>query len=225
MEPCFHPRVKVCCISSVEEAWLAIRCGASALGLVSEMPSGPGVISEARIAEIAAIVPPGITTFLLTCKQEPEAIIAQHQRCATNCIQLVDKVLPGSHTRIKAALPGISLVQVIHVSGEESIEEAVELAEHVDAILLDSGNANLKVKVLGGTGRTHNWEFSRRIRKKIDKPLFLAGGLTAQNAPGATLQVAPFGLDLCSGVRTEGKLDATKLLAFFTSLQNLKGTA
>ena len=218
MEASKKPRVKICCISSVEEAWLAIRYGASALGLVSEMPSGPGVIAESLIAEIAAVVPPGVATFLLTCKQNAPSIIAQQRRCGVNTIQICDRLEEGSYDEMRAAMPGISLVQVIHVGGEESIEEAMFVCDHVDAVLLDSGNQSLAVKELGGTGRAHDWSISARIRHRLDVPVFLAGGLKAENVREAVEQVRPFGVDLCSGVRTNGKLDEEKLAAFFDQL-------
>ena len=167
MQPTLRPRVKICCISSREEARLAIRCGASALGLVSEMPSGPGVISEEQIAEIAAEVPPPIATFLLTCHQDSESIIAQQRRCTTNTIQICDRLTNGSYLDLKRALPGISIVQVIHVVGPESVDEARAVAPQVDAILLDSGNPALATKELGGTGRRHDWTLSRKIREQI----------------------------------------------------------
>jgi phosphoribosylanthranilate isomerase len=221
MEPVKIPRIKICCIQSVDEARMAIRAGASALGLVSAMPSGPGVISEERIAEIAAFVPPPIATFLLTSLQDTDQIIAQHRRCQTNTIQLCDRLNKGTHAELNQALPGIKIVQVIHVTGEESLSEAVEIARHVDALLLDSGNQKLEVKELGGTGRTHNWEISRKIRESVDVPVFLAGGLNPANAAEAVRQVEPFGLDICSGVRTNGKLDERKLQSFFWALPGL----
>ncbi|MCH9007271.1 phosphoribosylanthranilate isomerase [candidate division KSB1 bacterium] len=212
-----HPRIKICCISSREEAWLAIRCGASALGLVSEMPSGPGVISEEQIAAIVTIVPPGVATFLLTCKQEVPGIIEQHKRCGVSTIQIVDTLESGTHADLRTALPGIKIVQVIHVSGEKSVEQSEKVAPQVDALLLDSGNPELQVKELGGTGRTHNWEISKRIRERVTVPVFLAGGLNPGNVAAAVQEVAPFGLDVCNGVRTDGKLDETKLAAFFSA--------
>jgi phosphoribosylanthranilate isomerase len=210
-----RPRVKICCIASVEEAALAIACGASALGLVSHMPSGPGVIEEDCIAEIAARIPPAVTSFLLTCKQEVADIIAQHRRCRTNCIQLCDRLAPGSYRQLKDSLPGISIVQVIHVMGPQSVQEAVTAAPLVDAILLDSGNPSLAVKELGGTGRTHDWSFSRAIRERVGIPVFLAGGLRPENVRAAIEEVGPFGLDVCSGVRSQGRLDGDKLERFF----------
>jgi phosphoribosylanthranilate isomerase len=212
-------RIKICCISSVEEAALAVSCGASALGLVSAMPSGPGVIEEEHIADIIRTVPPAIGTFLLTSKQDADAIIDQQLRCRPNTMQLVDHVPEAELIKLRRALPGISLVQVIHVTGEESVEEALAVGPHVDAILLDSGNQKLAVKELGGTGRVHDWSISRRIRETCRKPLFLAGGLNSDNVRNAIEQVQPFGLDLCSGVRSNGRLDETKLRAFFTAAQ------
>jgi phosphoribosylanthranilate isomerase len=199
----------------MEEAQLAISIGASAIGLVSEMPSGPGVITEFKIKEIAEAVPPPIATFLLTSKTDADEIIAQQKRLGTNTIQIVDELKTGTHQEIKDALPGINIVQVIHVIDEASVGAAVRVAENVDAILLDSGNPYLEVKELGGTGRRHNWEVSRKIRETVDIPIFLAGGLNHSNVREAIETVSPFALDVCSGVRTNGNLDSAKLKMFF----------
>ena len=212
------PFVKVCCISSLEEARLAMEAGACALGLVSEMPSGPGVISDERIAEIAARIPPPVATFLLTCRQDADEIIAQHTVCRTTTLQLVDYVPIEELKKLRAGLPGIKLVQVIHVMDQASVDEARTSAPFVDALLLDSGNQKLPVKELGGTGRTHDWTLSRRIRDTVDRPVFLAGGLTPSNVREAVEKVRPYGLDLCSGVRTQGALDPGKLEGFFEAL-------
>jgi phosphoribosylanthranilate isomerase len=213
------PRVKICCIASIEEAAFAIEAGASALGLVSHMPSGPGVIEDALISQIAATVPPAICTFLLTSRQSVGEIVAQQRFCRANAIQICDHLTHGAHRELKRALPGISIVQVIHVTGPESMEEAATVARDVDAILLDSGNQKLAVKQLGGTGRTHDWALSRTIRERISIPLFLAGGLTPDNVTAAIAAVHPFALDVCSGVRTAGKLDVDKLTRFFSAVK------
>ena len=212
-----RPRIKICCIASIDEARLAIDAGASALGLVSQMPSGPGVISWEQIATIAAAVPPPIATFLLTCSQDAEEIVEQQRRCGTSVIQLCDRLRRGTHRDIRRALPGIRLVQVIHVVDESSVDEARSVAGGVDALLLDSGNQSLAVKELGGTGRVHDWKLSARIRESVPAPLFLAGGLNADNVRDAVRAVQPFGLDICSGVRTDGALDERKLRAFMLS--------
>jgi phosphoribosylanthranilate isomerase len=218
MEATRKPRVKICCISSVEEARLAVSCGASALGLVSAMPSGPGPIEESLIATIAATIPPGVSSFLLTCATDAGHIIEQQRRTGVNTIQLVDRVSTAVHRELRRTLPGIAFVQVVHVLGEESIAEAVEASQMVNAILLDSGNPNLKIKKLGGTGRVHDWTLSRRIREAINVPMFLAGGLNVANVGEAIRQVGPYALDICSGVRTDGKLDKAKLQAFFEAV-------
>jgi phosphoribosylanthranilate isomerase len=215
----YKPRVKICCISSIEEAQTAIRFGASAIGLVSEMPSGPGVISEELIGEITRNVPAGIDTFLLTCKQNPEAVIAQQQKTLVNTIQLVDAFPLSGYAILRQALSGIRIVQVIHVSGDKSIQEVAAIAPYVDAILLDSGNPLLATKELGGTGRTHNWSVSRHICEDVHIPIYLAGGLKPENVHEAVEQVHPYALDVCSGVRTNGYLDTQKLAAFFSNIK------
>src|SRR6185503_3968951 len=222
MQPTPNPRVKICCMGSIAEAWMAIGHGASAVGLVSAMPSGPGVIAESLIAEIAAKLPPAIGSFLLTCQTDPEKIIEQQKRLRVNTIQICDRLDTASYAVLRAALPGIALVQVIHVAGPESVAEAILVAPFVDAILLDSGNQALPVKELGGTGRTHDWNLSLQIREAIDVPLFLAGGLKAENVAEAIRQVQPFGVDVCSGVRNDGQLDEDNLRRFFAAINTVR---
>lgn len=209
------PRIKICCISTVEEAKLATDRGASALGLVGKMPSGPGVISDQIIREITRSVPPPVATFLLTSETRTSQIIQHHRVTRTNTLQIVDALQEGTYKDLRDALPAVKIVQVIHVLDEGSVEEAQSVAPYVDAILLDSGNPNLEVKQLGGTGRVHNWKLSRQIRDTVGVPIFLAGGLKAENVKQAIEEVNPYGLDLCSSVRSEGQLDPQKLDTFF----------
>jgi phosphoribosylanthranilate isomerase len=214
-----RPRVKICCISSIDEAKIAIEHGASALGLVGHMPSGPGVIGDELIYQIAKTVPPPISTFLLTCETNPRSLINHYKRVQTTTIQIVDELEKQEYELLRNELPNVKLVQVIHVIDDNSVKEAIQVSRYVDAILLDSGNPKLSVKELGGTGRTHDWELSREIRKSIPIPLFLAGGLNKDNVRQAIETVQPFGLDLCSSVRTEGKLDRQKLKDFFDAIE------
>ncbi len=207
-------RIKICCIGSVAEAAIAVAAGADALGLVSAMPSGPGVIDEALIAEIAATVPPAVGTFLLTSAVEPAAIAAQQRRCRVNTIQLCDALDPMAYPALRKALPGVALVQIIHVRDEGSVAEAERAAGKVDGLLLDSGDPTRAVKELGGTGRVHDWRLSRRIVARAGCPVFLAGGLGPQNVAEAIRSVRPYGVDLCTGVRTDDVLDCEKLAAF-----------
>ena len=212
-------RLKICCISSLDEARLAVAAGADALGFVSEMPSGPGVIAEDLIAEIAAAVPPAIGTFLLTARTDGAAIADQVRRCGTNTVQIVDHIDPGEYARLRSGAPRVKVVQVIHVEDESAVELARARAPHVDALLLDSGRPKAAVAELGGTGRRHDWSISRAVVEAVDRPVFLAGGLTPGNVREAVAAVRPFGVDLCTGVRRDGRLDAGRLRAFAENLE------
>jgi len=213
-------RIKICCIASIKEANTAIELGADAIGLVAKMPSGPGPIKDELIRQIAQSVPPLIGTFLLTSETSAEEIIKHHFRTQTNTIQIVDLLSKGTYSQIKEALPFVKIVQVIHVIDSKSVDLAIKLSESVDALLLDSGNPNLKIKELGGTGRVHNWTLSRQIRDNSSCPVILAGGLKPENVRQAIEEIQPFAIDVCSGVRTNGLLDEKKLSAFFKNALN-----
>jgi len=214
-------RIKICCISSVQEAKLAIDHGADAIGLVGKMPSGPGPIPDWLIAEIVKTIQPPIASFLLTSEQSTEEIIYHVKKVDTNTVQIVDELTTGTYSDIRTALPHLKIVQVIHVTGEESIDEAIRISQDVDALLLDSGNPKASLKTLGGTGSVHNWDLSREIVKEVNIPVFLAGGLHANNVRQAIETVRPFAVDICSGVRTEGRLDPNKLEAFIKAVHSL----
>ncbi|HMB69988.1 MAG TPA: phosphoribosylanthranilate isomerase [bacterium] len=207
-------RAKICCISSEAEARIAVRHGASLLGFVSAMPSGPGVVDEDTIARVVPTVPVGVTTVLLTSRVAAADIAEQQRRCGTQAIQLVDAPEAGALAALRRVLPGIRLLQVIHVRGPGSVDEARAAAADAHALLLDSGNPDLARKELGGTGRVHDWSISRRIVESVSVPVFLAGGLTPENVEEAIDRVRPFGVDVCSGVRTDGDLDEDKVSRF-----------
>jgi len=211
--------IKICCMQSLAEAELAARYGADAVGLVSAMPSGLGPIPESLIAEIVPRVPAGVATFLLTSAHAAAAIIDQVRRLGPSTVQIVDRPEPECHAVLRAALPATRIVQVVHVTGPEAVDEAVAYAPAVDALLLDSGNPSLPIKELGGTGRTHDWRTSLRIREAVGAPVWLAGGLTPENVAEAIGTVRPFGVDVCSGVRTRGMLDEEKLTRFVSEVR------
>jgi len=211
-------KVKICCISSIEEASLAIAHGAAAIGLVGRMPSGPGIITDELIRSIAKTLLPPIDSFLLTSETTAEKVIEHHKKVNTTTIQIVDALTDRQYLKIRESIPHVKLVQVIHVLDEKAVQEAIEISEFVDAILLDSGNPNLSTKVLGGTGKTHNWDISKKIRKNISIPTYLAGGINKDNVRKAIEHVEPFGIDLCSSVRTNGQLDERKLEELFKAL-------
>ena len=206
--------VKVCCIQNEEEIALAARRGAAAVGFVSEMPSGPGVLSEEKIAALVPEVPEGVLSFLLTSATDAATVVDQVRGAGVDAVQAVDRVSAETHGSLRSELSGVTIVQVVHVSGQESVREAARVAPRVDALLLDSGRPDTAHRELGGTGRTHDWEASRRIRERVDVPVWLAGGLRPGNVAEAVRTVRPHGVDVCSGLRPDGFLDEDLLSSF-----------
>ena len=211
-------RVKICCIETLEAAALAIRHGADALGLVGPMPSGTGIINLDTAGRIARGVPPPVATFLLSSATDPEELVAQCRAVTPTVLQIVDAVDSGAYALLRRELPALKLVQVVHVTGEDTIAEALALATQVDALLLDSGNPDAPVRELGGTGRIHDWSISRKIAEAAPVPVILAGGLTPANVGEAIAAVRPFAVDLCTGLRTGGQLDEAKLETFMRAV-------
>ncbi len=211
-------KVKICCISSEAEAETALDMGASAIGLVGKMPSGPGVIADDLIKDIAAKFKGRIETFLLTSETTAEGIFNHHRKAGTDTVQIVDRIDFKVYDKLRDLMPGVRLVQVVHVIDEKSVEEAVSVSSKADALLLDSGNPLSAVKILGGTGKVHDWKLSRMIVSITKIPVYLAGGLNPDNVIEAVDAVKPYAVDVCSGVRTNGKLDLNKLKSFVNSL-------
>lgn len=212
--------MKICCIASGAEADLAIDAGADALGLVSAMPSGPGPIAEEAIESIVRGVGPRAATVLLTSRQDAASIGTQLDRIRPTVVQLVDELTERDYVALRTSHPWVVLMQVIHVRSADAVREATAAAPFVDALLLDSGNPAAAVKELGGTGRVHDWSVSRAICDEVRLPVFLAGGLRASNVAEAIERVRPFGVDICSGVRTDGRLDRDKLAAFMRAARS-----
>jgi phosphoribosylanthranilate isomerase len=212
--------LKICCIASVHEAELALAHGATALGLVSAMPSGPGPIADNDIAVIARATAGRARRFLLTSRTDAAHIAAHVRLAGTDTVQLVDTPTPAVLRALRGMIPGVALVPVIYVQDGGAVEVARALAGDADALLLDSGNPRGAVRELGGTGRTHDWGVSEAVVRAVAPcPVFLAGGLTAANIADAVQAVRPAGVDVCSGVRTGGRLDEQKLRAFAAALR------
>ncbi len=216
------PRIKICCIQSPAEARIAFRHGIDAIGLVSEMPSGPGGIPPEKILEITRLIPPSIDGFVLTKLTHSWDLIDLIRAVKNRTIQLVDKLGTGNYLEIRSSIPCVKIVQVVHVTSEDAIELALKVDPFVDAILLDSGNPEALVPEFGGTGRIHDWKISKEIVEMVESPVFLAGGLNADNIEEAVMTVRPFGVDVCNGVRTDGKLDPDKLSRFIKVVKNIK---
>jgi phosphoribosylanthranilate isomerase len=209
-------RVKICCIASRAEAELAVSLGADVLGLVGAMPSGPGVIDDDLARAIALATPPPVATFLLTSRERGDDLVDHVERCAPTAVQIVRHVAIEAHEILAKRVPHVRRVQVLHVEDERALDLVDTYAPHVHAFLLDSGRPSAAVPELGGTGRVHDWNISADLVRRSPVPVFLAGGLTPDNVARAIATVRPYGLDICSGVRTHGALDGSKLRAFMT---------
>lgn len=211
-------QVKVCCIASAVEARLAVGLGADAVGLVGHMPSGPGVIGVAVAAQIANEMPGGTDTFLLTSAMCASEIVQDLTVCPASAVQIVRHIDPGEYPELIEAAPQVRRIQVVHIEDEGALELLARYQPFVDAFLLDSGKTFGADQQFGGTGATHNWAISRRFVENTDIPVYLAGGLKSTNVFEAITQVRPYGVDLCTGVRTDDQLDPAKLEAFMSEV-------
>ncbi|MDH5672343.1 MAG: phosphoribosylanthranilate isomerase [Myxococcales bacterium] len=214
-------RVKICCMTSHAEAALAVQMGADAVGLVGPMPSGPGPIPDDRAAAIARSLPPPVASFLLTSQTTAESIAAHVARVQPSAVQIVNHIDPTESAALAARLGPVRIVQVIHVEDAGALDRIDAYGPHVHAFLLDSGRPTAAVSELGGTGRVHDWSISRAFVERSPLPVFLAGGLNPENAAEAITSVRPWGLDVCSGVRTDARLDPVKLAAFMSAVRNV----
>lgn len=217
---------KICCMQSIDEADAAVAAGALAIGLVAEMPNGPGPIEDAAIARIAAHVRAThgerLWTVLLTSRIDEHAIADHVATTGVNTVQIVDRPSAKTHAHLRRAHPSLRIIQVVHVENDGAIEEARRAGEAVDAILLDSGKPSAALRTLGGTGDVHDWSVSRRVVETCGRPVFLAGGLNPANVAEAVRHVRPFGVDICSGLRDRERgyaLNADKLAAFAAALR------
>ena len=213
-------RIKICCMSSLEEVELALEAGADALGLVSAMPSGAGIIGDDEAARIGRAIGDRAASVLLTSRQTAAALVQQLEAFVPAVLQMVDDITPADMAELRARFPALILMPVIHVRSEASVEEASAVSRLSDAILLDSGNPGAAVKELGGTGRVHDWTLSREICERVKQPVFLAGGLRPENVAKAIQQVRPHGVDVCSGVRRHGRLDRELLMRFVEAVRS-----
>ena len=212
-------KLKICCINSHDEAMTAISVGADLLGLVADMPSGEGMIEDHKIREIAASIKSFNNSVLLTSRTDAESIIEHHKETITSHIQIVDYIDVKNYQEIRKSLPDIKLIQVVHVEDESSYSLAMNFSNYVDFILLDSGKPSAKKRTLGGTGDTHNWNISKKIVRDCSIPVYLAGGINHSNVVEAIQKVKPYGIDLCTGLRTNNKLDKNKLNVFMEAIK------
>jgi phosphoribosylanthranilate isomerase len=214
-------KVKVCCVASPEEARLAVSFGVAAIGMVDETPSGEGRLPVPTIAEIVREAPHGVGTFLLTSARDVDRLEELHRVTGVNTLQLFDGLASEDYGRLRRRAPRLSLVQSIHVRDESAVECAQAVSRHVDAICLDSADPEPPFRWQNPAGQTHDWEISRQIVEAVHVPVMLAGGLTPDNVCRAIRIVRPYGVDVCTGVRSGGRLDQSLLVAFLESVSRV----
>jgi phosphoribosylanthranilate isomerase len=190
-----------------------------ALGFVGVRLPSPRAISDAEIAALTAATPPPLATVLLTSEQTAQAISSQVRRTQPAAVQILPHIDPAESGRLAELEPRIRRIQVIHVESPAVLDLIPIYTPHVHAFLLDSGRPDAATPEFGGTGRAHDWKVSAEFVRASHLPVFLAGGLSAANAAEAIRTVRPFGLDLCSGMRTDGRLDPEKLGEFMQAVR------
>ena len=212
-------RVKICGNRTIEEAFMAVRAGADAVGLiVGTRYKTEDELDAHTASEILTALPPYISAVLVTHLISADEVMEIHQRVPTAVIQLQNDIILREITKIKKRLPHVKLIKAIHVENMSAIEIAKSFASYVDALLVDSRTEDR----IGGTGMTHDWGISSKIVLQINKPVILAGGLNPSNALEAIRQVRPFGVDVNSGVEFEdGKKDPKKINDFVRLCKNI----
>lgn len=215
-------RVKVSCLRSAEEARQVVSFGVAAIGVASGLPTATQELTDEQIAGIAGAVGDEIGTFLLTALEDPDEIVEKVKRCGVNTVQLWDRLPLGVYRDLRRALPDVSIAQSIHVIDETAIDQARDLADVADALVLSSTNPEPPFRWTDPHGRTHDWEISRRIVESVHVPVILSGGLTRRNVADAIRRVRPYGVEVCSGVRRDGALDTSRLVRFLESLDRVR---
>lgn len=203
-------RVKICGITNLEDANFAVSFGADALGfIVGVRRKAEDAISPEEARRIILSLPPYISSVLVTDLMEAKRVIELCKEIGATTIQLQDEIPFDEIVLVRRGLPNIRLVKAVHVTGPQAVDKARGYEGRVDAILLDT--LNIKEDRIGGTGLTHDWRISRRIRERCSLPVILAGGLNPENIEEAIRIVHPYGVDVNSGVENpEGGLHGRK---------------
>jgi phosphoribosylanthranilate isomerase len=208
-------------MGSVAEMRLAVACGADCVGLVGHMPSGLGVIADTLARDIAHATPPAVSPILLTSRTQAREIADHIIFCGVGIVQIVNHIDPATHDRLDELVPAVRRLQVIHVESDDALRLLEFYSGHVHGFLLDSGRPGLAIPQLGGTGRIHDWSISAEFVRRSPLPVFLAGGLNVANVTAAIRQVRPYGVDVCSGLRSPLSLDESKLRAFMLAVRSV----
>jgi phosphoribosylanthranilate isomerase len=203
-------RVKICGITRLEDGMAAVEAGADALGFMFYAPS-KRAIAPGPAAEIIRQLPDGVRKVGVFVDATLEEVRRVAEVSGIDTVQLHGRETP----EYCAAFPGLAVWKAFRIASRKSLEE-LGAYSGVEAWLLDSYVAG----EMGGTGATFNWDLAVEA-KSLGKPILLAGGLNAGNAAEAARRVAPFALDVSSGVESSpGRKDTTKVRAFIEAARS-----
>ena len=206
----------------------AIEAGVDAVGFVCAEPASIRTIKKIDAASIAATIPPPINSFVLNSETTASEIAEVVRLVKAHTVQVVSDIGPNESEELARLIPSTHRVQVIHIQSKGDLQLIDRYAPFVHAFLLNSGKSTGDGPISGGTGRVHDWSLSAQFVQQSPLPVFLAGGLSAENVGRAIRTVRPFGVDLCSGARSKGRLDPDKLTAFVQAVRmtddELRGT-
>jgi phosphoribosylanthranilate isomerase len=214
-------RVKICGITSPEEATLAERAGAHAIGLlVGRVHAAADFVGPELAREICRALSPFVTPVLVTHLEDPEAIVNLAELVPCPVLQLHSDLGPATLRELRARLAARKLIGKVSVEGDDAVARASEIEPFVDAILLDTRDR--ATDRVGGTGMVHDWSISARIAAGSRAPIILAGGLTPDNVAQAVRAVKPWGVDVNSGVETaDGRKDGGRIRRFVAAATDM----
>lgn len=208
-------KVKICGITTLEDAIVAARAGAGMLGFHVELKRGRNPLTPEAVASIVTKLPANVSGVLVTSIVEPERLVELAKTTGVSALQLYGDMSPNGIRAVKAALPYIVIWKVMDAGAIGVAQRVQEYEGAADIIVLDSAG---KGGALGGTGATHDWNISRKIVESTTLPIILAGGLTPENVAEAIRTVQPYGVDVNSGVsNADGSKNIEKVQAFVTA--------
>lgn len=212
-------RVKICGIKNIEDALAVAALGADELGFHVGLAGGRSPLTPEDAARIIKQLPPHAAPVLVTSVVEPKELIGLAQKTGAAILQLYGDASPAQIQEVKEAMPSVKIWKVINIADEASIALAKEYEGAADAVALDTFNKDNGAR--GGSGKTHDWDISRRIAESLSIPVILAGGLNPENVAEAVAQVRPAGVDVNSGVTNpDGSKDLAKVKRF---IEHAKG--
>jgi phosphoribosylanthranilate isomerase len=215
-------RVKICGVTSADDARLAAVCGADAVGvLVGQRHPSTDFVSSNEAAAILAALPPFVTAALVTHEYDPAAVADAIAVVRPNVVQIHSEMPPTDCAELRNRFGGIRIIKSYHVTGPEAVDYGRRYVDAVDGFVLDS--LNPATGQVGGTGLTHDWNFSAAIVRRYRLPVMLAGGLTPANVAAAVAVVRPFGVDVNSGVKGAigGRKDPGKMREFIVRAKSV----